>query len=61
MSGAYCKSPVTLYKEYEVVKPNINKLDRIIEEVLKDCSDNYFHSYEYRFIFDVDFTDIKKN
>ena len=42
-------------------KPGIHKKDYILDIVIKDCRNNYFHTFEYRLVYDNKFTKISNN
>ena len=48
-------------KEYEFDKTDIHKIDYILNDVIKDCRKKYFHSFEYRIIYDLCFKNISNN
>ena len=48
-------------KEYKFDKPKSYEKDYILEYVIEDCSDKYFHSFEYRSVYDIKITIIVKN
>ena len=48
-------------KEYEFDKTDIHKIDYILDDVIKDCRKKYFHSFEYRIIYDLCFKNISNN
>ena len=48
-------------KEYEFDKTDIHKTDYILDDVIKDCRKKYFHSFEYRIIYDLCFKNISNN
>ena len=48
-------------KEYEFDKTDIHKIDDILDDVIKDCRKKYFHSFEYRIIYDLCFKNISNN
>ena len=48
-------------KEYEFVKTDIHKIDYILNDVIKHCRKNYFHTFEYKLVYDINFTNISNN
>ena len=48
----------TVVKEYDFFDPDINKVDYQLDKVSKDCRKKYFHSFEYRRVYDIKFTKI---
>ena len=47
-------------KEYKFDKKDIHEIDYLLDNVIKDCR-NYFHTFEYRLVFDINFTNISNN
>ena len=48
-------------KEYEFDQTDIRKIDYILDDVIIDCRKKYFHSFEYRNIYDLCFKNISNN
>ena len=48
-------------KEYKFGEKDIRKIDYIIDDVIKDCSIKYFHTFEYKLVYDINFTNISNN
>ena len=48
-------------KEYEFDKKDIHEIDYLLEDVIKDCRKNYFHIFEYKLVYDINFTNISNN
>ena len=48
-------------KEYEFFNPDIDEVNYILNGTIKDCSNNYFHSFEYRCVFDNKHTKMKNS
>ena len=48
-------------KEYEFDKKGIHEIDYLLDDVIKDCRKNYFHTFEYRLVCDINFTNISNN
>ena len=45
-------------KEYKLDKKDIHEIDYLIDDVIKHCRKNYFHTFEYRLVYDINFTNI---
>ena len=45
-------------KEYEFDKTDIHEIDYLLDDVIKHCRKNYFHTFEYRLVYDINFTNI---
>ena len=42
-------------KQYEFDNPEFNQIGNMLKDVIKDCKDNYFHTFEYRCEYDMNF------
>ena len=51
----------TVVKEYEVNNSYMDELIYILNDAAKVCRSKYFHSIEYRCVFDINFTDMEGN
>ena len=45
-----------LVKEYEIVKLDVNELERIVAGACINCKNEYFHTGEYKCVYDIKFT-----
>ena len=61
MNGIINKDKLTVVKEYEFDKTDIHEIDYILDDVIKDCRKKYFHSFEYRIIYNLSFKNISNN
>ena len=43
-------------KEYEFDKKDIHEIDYLLDDVIKDCRRKYFHTFEYKLVYDINFT-----
>ena len=59
MNGVLNQS--TVVKEYELFHPAIGEVDYLLDEVIKDCRKIYFHSFQYRYVYDNNYTNIRIN
>ena len=48
-------------KEYKFDKKDIHEIDYLLDDVIKHCRRNYFHTFEYRLVYDINFTKISNN
>ena len=48
-------------KEYKFNKKDIHEIDYILKDVIKDCRINYFHTFEYKLVYNINFTNISNN
>ena len=55
------ENQLIVVKEYEFDKTDIHEIDYILDDVIKDCRKKYFHSFEYRIIYDLCFKNISNN
>ena len=51
----------TVVKEYEFVKPDFDEVNYILNYTITDCRNKYFHSFEYRWVYDMKFTILENN
>ena len=61
MNGIINENKLTVVKEYEFDTKDIHEMDYILNDVIKDCRRNYFHSFEYKIVYDINFTNISNN
>ena len=51
---------VIFFKEYEIYKPDINKMDKeIFTNVVENCNDRYFLSFYCDYVCDIEIKDNK--
>ena len=55
------KNKLFVVKEYEFDKKDIHEIDYLLDDVIKDCRKNYFHTFEYKLVYDINFTNISNN
>ena len=48
-------------KEYKFDKTDIHEIDYLLDDVIKDCRRNYFHTFEYKLVYDINFTNSSNN
>ena len=48
-------------KKYAFDKKDTHEIDYILDNVIKDCSRNYFHTFEYKLVYNINFTNISNN
>ena len=44
--------------EYEFSKPRNDELDYLLDKEIKDCRKNFEHTFKYRCVYDIEFTNI---
>ena len=50
-----------IVKQYEFDKPQIQKIDSLIDISIRDCHHKYFHTFDHICEYDLNFTDIINN
>ena len=55
------KKQLSVVKEYKFDKTDIHEIDYLLDNVIKDCRRNYFHTFEYKLVYDINFTNISNN
>ena len=48
-------------KVYEYSTPEIDEKNYIVKDATKPCRNKYFHSFEYRCVFDINFINMENN
>ena len=62
MKGILNKNQLTVVKEYDFNKPDIHEIDYLHDDdIIKDCRNKYFHTFEFRLVYDIQFTKISDN
>ena len=61
MNEIFNKNKLFVVKEYEFDTGDIHEIDYILDDVIKDCRKKYFHSFEYRIIYNLSFKNISNN
>ena len=61
MNGAIDKNQLTIVKGYEFDKPVIHKTDSLIDKCIRDCYNKYFHTFEYKCVYDIELTNVGNN
>ena len=55
------ENKLTVVKEYEFDKKDIHDIDYSLNDVIKHCRKNYFHTFKYRLVYNINFTSISNN
>ena len=55
------ENQLTIVKEYEFDKPDVHEIDFFLDFIIEDCRNKYFHTFELRFVFDINFSKIFNN
>ena len=53
------ENQLTIVREYEYIKPLIQKIDSIIDNYYRGCHNDYFHTFKYCCVFNINFTNIR--
>ena len=61
MNGIMNENQLTIVKEYEFDKPPIQKIDSIIDNCYRDCHNKYFHTFEFKCVYNIKLTNIANN
>ena len=61
MNGIINENKLTVVKEYEFENPLIQNIDSIIDKCYRDCHNNYYHTFEYECVYNLNFTNINNN
>ena len=48
-------------KEYHFHKPDILEIDCLLDDNIKQCRNKFFHTFEYRLVYDMKITNISNN
>ena len=56
MDGIINENELTIVKKYEFDNPLIQNVDSIIDKCYRDCHNNYYHTFEYECVYDLNFT-----
>ena len=48
-------------KEYDFIKPLLQKIKSLIDNSIRDCHDKYFHTFDHICEYDISFTNITNN
>ena len=51
----------SVVKEYDFNNPVIDEVVYLTDKDFKDCRKKHFHSFEYRCVYDIKFTNITNN
>ena len=51
----------TVVKEYEFNNSDIDLVNYLLNDTIKDCRKKYFHSFENKCVFDIKLTKIRNN
>ena len=55
------KNKLFVVKEYKFGKTDIHEIDCLLDDFIKDSIRNYFHTCEYKIVYDINFTNISNN
>ena len=61
MNGMMKKNQLIVVKEYEIIKPATHEIDSLLDDVIKDSRNKYFHTFECKPVYCIKFTKISNN
>ena len=61
MNGIMKENQLTIVIEYELIKPNVHKIDSKFEKNIRYCHNKSFRTFEYKCAYDIKFTIIGNN
>ena len=61
MNGIINENELTIVKKYEFENPLIQNINSIIDKCYRDCHNNYYHTFKYQCVYDLNFTNIANN
>ena len=61
MNGIINEIELTVVKEYEYDNILIQNIDSIFNKCYRDCCYNYFHTFSYECVYDINFRNITNN
>ena len=48
-------------KDYDFIKPDFHEIDYLLDDIIKDCRNKFFHTFKDRFVYDFELTNISNN
>ena len=51
----------TVVEESNFNKPDLLEIEYLFDDIIRNCRNKYFHTFEYRLVYDVKFTNISSN
>ena len=51
----------TVVKEHDFNEPDIQEIDYLLDDIIKDCRTKFFHTFEDTLVYDIEFTISSKN
>ena len=48
-------------REYENFQPQIDEVDHLLDKINKHCSDEFFHTFEHRCVYDIKYNNVANN
>ena len=55
------ETQLTIVKQNEFDKPDNHEIDYLLDDFINGCRNKYFLTFEYRLVYDINFTNISKN
>ena len=57
----YTKKYGSVVRDHEFIRSQTDGMDSIFKDTIKDCSKNYFRSFEHRYVYDIKLKNMEKN
>ena len=51
----------TVVKEKDFNEPDIHEINNLLAGIINDCRNKYFHTFEYRLVYDINSTKVSNN
>ena len=51
----------TVVKKYDFNKPDFDEIEFLLYDIIKDCRNMFFHTFDYRLVCDIIFTNSSNN
>ena len=61
MNGIMNENQLTIVKKHDIIKPLIHKIFSIFDNCYRDCHNKYLHTFEYRCVYNNNFTNNAHN
>ena len=56
MNGIINENQLSIVDEYDFDEPKFHEVVSIIDKAVEDCHNSYFHTFDYKCIYDIKFT-----
>ena len=58
MNGIMHENQLTVVNKYHFDKLDIHEKDYLLDDITKDCRKKCFHPFEFRLVYDINFTNV---